>query len=46
MEKVLKQNEIDALFEAARSSTPEKTRNEDAIACGFLQLFYRRANLQ
>jgi flagellar motor switch protein FliM len=28
MEKVLKQNEIDALFEAARSSTPEKTRNE------------------
>jgi len=28
MEKVLKQNEIDPLFEAARSSTPEKTRNE------------------
>ena len=28
MEKVLKQNEIDALFEAARSSIPEKTRNE------------------
>ncbi len=46
MEKMLKQNEIDALFEAARSSTPEKTSERSAIARGSLQLFHRRSNFQ
>ena len=31
MEKSLKQNEIDALFQAARASTQEQTRSEDRL---------------
>ncbi len=48
MEKMLKQDEIDALFQAARTTTPAAAEEplDQIDECGALQLRPRRPDLQ